>query len=257
MKGRTRDEHATKPGLPSPGARTAPAAGEEFKVTVPRSAVRDAVADSLRRMIALGHLRPGDRLRQGQLAEQLGVSRMPVRDAINDLVQEGLARPREGGGAMVVPLDASDVQAIYGLRGCIEKYAASLAAEHATEAQLDALASIIDRFRALDDPQPAVLAALDREFHTGVYECSGNPFVAAVVGPLWSQITRVMIALVSDMARYHVRAWEEHAELLEALRRRDASAAADLIDRHLSAAVAELAAGAARTHDLATGSRSR
>lgn len=204
------------------------------------AAVKRAVLDRLRRAITVGEMPPGARLLQTQLASALGVSRMPVRDAINDLVAEGLAVPAPGGGASVSSLTTDDMRDVYAVRGALEVFAIRSLATTISEADLERLRAIIARSQTLiAENEREGLTALDKEFHWTLYRATGNRFLATALTPMWAQVDRIMYAILS-MEDYGTVAWEEHVTIVDALEARDAEAAAHRMDQHLRRAAERL-----------------
>lgn len=200
------------------------------------AAVKRAVLDRLRRAITVGEMQPGSRLLQTQLASALGVSRMPVRDAINDLVAEGLALPAAGGGATVSPLSTDDMRDVYAVRSTLEVFAVRELAGSVVKEQLEHFREIVERSHDLiaHDEREA-LTALDKEFHWALYRATGNRFLTTALTPMWAQVDRIMYAILS-MDDYSALAWGEHAAIVEALEARDPEAAAQRMEHHLRSA---------------------
>jgi DNA-binding GntR family transcriptional regulator len=109
--------------------------------------LRDVVFDYMKDAIITGKLKPGERLMEVQLAEKLGVSRTPVREAIRKLELEGLVVMVPRKGAYVADLDAKDLLNVLEVRSSLEGLAASLAAERITEEEIDKLKKIIEEFQ--------------------------------------------------------------------------------------------------------------
>lgn len=200
------------------------------------AAIKRAVLDRLRRAITIGEMPPGTRLLQTQLAQALGVSRMPVRDAINDLVAEGLATPAPGGGAVVSTLTTEEMHDVYAVRTALEIFAVRELATNVPDERLAPLRAIVERSRALiraDEREE--LTALDKEFHWALYGATGNRFLQTALTPMWAQVDRIMYAIL-QMKDYIPVVWEEHAAIIDALESRDADAAALRMEQHLQKA---------------------
>lgn len=214
----------------------------EGKLQVPdAAAMRRAVLDRLRSEIRLGVLPGGTRLRQAQLAERLGVSRMPVRDAISDLVAEGLAVGRPGGGAFVTELSREDMYNVYAVRAALEVPGVIWACEGDNVEQL-----VTDLRAILDDAEPHVangrleqLTELDKAFHWTIYRATNNRFVETAMAPMWAQVDRIMYAVLK-LPDYVPMAWREHAAIVEAIAAGDAEQAAHLMQVHVTQAADRL-----------------
>lgn len=198
------------------------------------SSTRAAVLDKLKRAITVNELPAGTRLIQTQLAEQLGVSRMPVRDAISDLVAEGLAEPLAGGGAVVTALSVADMRAVYAVREPLELEAVRLVASSMPGRDLTAVEGIIERHHPyLASGNPRELLDLDRDFHWAIYRATGNRFLLSALTPVWSQISRIMFAVLK-VPTYSEIAWREHEAIAKAIKAGDAERAVALTHQHIT-----------------------
>lgn len=199
------------------------------RIEVPdASAVRRAVLERLRQAIRVGDLPGGTRLLQTQLAEQLGVSRMPVRDAISDLVAEGLATQGPSGGAVVSVLTPDDMRDVYAVRACLEEQAVRIVAADAPEGLVADLRAIVAQAAPMLKGKVAEEAtALDREFHWTIYRAAHNRFLEMALTPMWAQVERIMHAVLA-MPDYLPTVWDEHAAIIDAIEAGDP----DLAARH-------------------------
>lgn len=196
------------------------------------SGTRVAVLNQLKRAITVNELPAGTRLIQTQLAERLGVSRMPVRDAISDLVAEGLAEPLPGGGAVVTELSVEDMRAVYAVRAPLEVEAVRLVAGMQNP-DLTAVEGIIDRHRPLLPAGTRELLDLDRDFHWAIYRATGNRFLLAALTPIWSQVSRIMFAVL-NIPSYSEIAWREHVAIADAIKLGDVQTAVSLTHQHIT-----------------------
>lgn len=214
----------------------------DAKIQVPdAAAVRRAVLERLRSEIRVGALPGGTRLRQTQLAERLGVSRMPVRDAIGDLVAEGLAVGKPSGGAFVSELTREDMYNVYSVRAALEVHAVTAACEGDRASQL-----VTDLRAILARAEPHIAAGelenlteLDKEFHWAIYGATNNRFVEVAMTPMWAQVDRIMYAVLT-LPEYMPTAWGEHAAIANALEAGDAKRAAKLMHVHVTNAADRL-----------------
>jgi DNA-binding GntR family transcriptional regulator len=185
--------------------------------------LREVVADEIMSMITRGELAPGERLYEDRLAEQLGVSRNPVREAIRALEATGLVEVAPRRGAYVSRLDPADVGQLLELRSVIEAYAAELAAKHRDDGDLAALRSCLTRGRAATSANDLVTAAsCHRDFHIAIERASRNPHLESVVAPLRHQ-TELVFSMLADSRG--VLSWDEHQRILEAIESSDAGTA--------------------------------
>lgn len=238
------------PPVPATESSVYPEVALEFVPPTVNRAVRTAVLEHLRRMITLGRLRPGERLLQVQLAAELGVSRMPVRDAISDLQQEGLVVQLPRGGVAVAPISAADAESIYSLRWALERYAVIQAVQNARSEHFDLLDACIRRYEAvIGNADVELFLKLDREFHSIIYDMTSNRFLESSMAPVWSQAQRLNLLLLQTRD-YHVHAWAQHRALSDFLRQRDLESAMLMMERHLADAYNQFAASGLSLDDV-------
>lgn len=183
-------------------------------------------------------LAPGHRIRQQELAEQLGVSRQPVSHALHLLHRQGLVVESGRKGFQVTPLDPARIRQLYEVRSALDGLAAGLAAAHAGSdaAGRAALAEALAAGRAIDGGTPlADLIALDVDFHRALYRLSGNPAIEEMAGPHWPHMRRSMAAVLTD-PDYRIRAWAEHAAIAGRVLAGDAAGAEAAARDHALAA---------------------
>ncbi|BBG03807.1 MULTISPECIES: GntR family transcriptional regulator [Pseudonocardia] len=204
------------------------------------------VRDRLRLAIALAEI-PDGKLNQVQVARQLGVSRMPIRAAIPELVAEGLLESLPGGGVAVRPLTETDVRQVYEVRLALESQAVRSAAEHGSDWNLRQIQTIVDTHgRAFASYDAAKLLAADREFHMAILSASQNQHYQRSIVPVWSIVERAMVSVLHITTVFD-NAWTEHAEIAGPLCDRDPDAAEAAIRRHLGDAAEKLVTSLAAT----------
>lgn len=214
----------SKPNSPSP------AFGEQA-AGMPRG---ESAYQRLHQAIQAGTLKPGARLREVELAEWLGASRTPVREALGRLASEGLASRDAHGGMIVAQLDASMVAELYVMREVLEGTAAALAVRHASDAEISALRSLADRDRGARG-DPAVLAQNNRMFHEALYRAAHNRYLLRTLSSLREAMALLGQTTLAISGRSRT-ARAEHEELIDALERRDAAAAEQAARAHIRAA---------------------
>ncbi|MBJ9967756.1 GntR family transcriptional regulator [Burkholderia seminalis] len=193
----------------------------------------DAVAASLRDMIINGELSAGERLVERDLAERFGISRIPMREAIQRLEREGLLDIFRNRGAVVRMLSASDVQEIYDLRVLLEGDAIYRSVKRLDDETL-ARAELVHRLLG-DASVPRRQGELNREFHALLYAGCGNARQLKSIAELRSQVERyerLQTTLLADTPSFQV----EHEAILRACRERDARAARAVTVAHLESA---------------------
>lgn len=200
--------------------------------------LREAVVDEIRGMITRGDIKPGDRLVEDRLAEQLGVSRNPVREAIRALESTGLVEVRPRKGAYVSSFDVADVRKLLHLRALLEAYAAELAAGSGDQEGLARLTFVLDEGRRASASDDLVRAAeCHREFHVAIEAMADNPYLGQAVGPLRHQTELVFSVL---QAHREGTSWDEHQRIRDAIAAGDEAGAREATYAHMSAVVAAL-----------------
>lgn len=201
---------------------------------------QEAVLAELRAMISTGELRPGEPIRQAPVARALGVSRVPVREALKVLQAEGQAAYSPHRGYVVRTLDPTELRECYRIRELLEAEAVRVA--------VPLLSTVDDLAAALSDVEGAAaagdllgVAAANRRFHFGLYEASGMPRLVSLIRILWDTTDPYRSRYVADPA--NLRAINaEHRAVLEAVAGRDAEHAVALLDDHRTHALRTLTA---------------
>lgn len=208
----------------------------------------DRTYQQLLESIADGTLSPGQRIRQAELADSLGVSRQPVSHALHLLKRQGLVEEYGKKGLRVVPLDPEGVLQLYQVREAIDGLAARLAAARvaagtARQAELDGLRALLATGASFGASTPIpVLVRADTEFHRALYRLSGNPAIEEMTAPLWPHLMRSMAAVLRQ-PDYAGRVWrDEHAEILRHILSGNAPGAAAAARDHAAAAARRTAA---------------
>ncbi|MBX6351188.1 MAG: GntR family transcriptional regulator [Clostridia bacterium] len=211
----------------------------------------------LRRAIIQGELKPGDRITEVQLAEELQISRTPLREALRQLQAEGLLR-RSGGGLVVSPVDLSEVHLMYECRIALERLAARKAAELASPDVLDDLDRLLEEARrAAGTGDRAKVTSVNVDFHRTIAAAGGNPWTVRLLEQIWDRITLFRVSVLRASEDYD-RVFREHAAILRELRRRDPDAAERAMAAHLLSDLRHGALKAEESHSArpkATGSR--
>ncbi len=198
------------------------------------------IAARIRARILDGTFAPGSPLGEAQLAARLGVSRGPVREAMQRLIQEGLLTNRRNRGVCVVSLGEDEIADIYFARSVIEKEAARILMRSGDTASLDELEDIASRMsEAAGAVEWAELTNLDLRFHETLVGASGSGRLVRMFGTLVAE-TRICLSQLEPAYPDHENLVEEHQNLLEAMRRGDEPGTLELIDKHLADAVRDL-----------------
>ncbi|NLY75741.1 MAG: GntR family transcriptional regulator [Firmicutes bacterium] len=196
--------------------------------------LRELVFESLREAIISGHLRPGERLMEIQLAEEMGVSRTPVREAIRKLELEGLVVMLPRKGAYVAGLSLKDIVDVFEIRGALEGLAAELAAERINEAELEELERYLVKIAEnIDKGDLEKVVATDTDFHSLLYKASRNQRLSQIINNLREQIQRFRTTSLSYPGRMKA-ALEEHRKIVEAISERNGELACKLAQEHIA-----------------------
>lgn len=198
-----------------------------------RNTIVPQVYDQLKRAILRGTLPPGTRLVESRVAEDFGVSRTPVRDAISRLLAQGFVK--EDGNAKVVADMATELHEIFGIRQVLEGYAARLAAEHASDVEIDEIDAVCHAsIAAVESTSVAERAALNNIFHGAIARASHSHRLIKIIGDFYEYaITEEMLPFYGRPdSRAHV---EQHLAILDALRARDGDAAQAAMTTHIQA----------------------
>ncbi|MFC0042420.1 FCD domain-containing protein [Actinomadura rayongensis] len=198
-----------------------------------RDSLRDRAYRTLRERIIEGGLRPGERLVERDLAADLGVSRIPLREALRLLAAEGLVVLVPRRGALVSPFTPADVRDLFDVRQSLEVLAARLAAERADAAGRARLRlRLADNRAALRTGDRAAISAANAAFHAEVLELCGNALLTLVVRPLDARM-QWLFRLTADLDEDQDAQCAEHGGLYDAIAAGDAALAADLAERHV------------------------
>ena len=200
-----------------------------------RSPAENVATAELRKAILSGSLSPGTRLRQEELAERLGVSRMPVRQALSVLEREGLVKPDPWRGAIVAPFEPDVIRDLYAFRAILERSIAAMLAQRTDFDPTPFHELIIAGRNATVTGDLSRLMELDLRFHTRLYEAIGNRVLLEVMRGQWAHIRRMMAATLTPDG-YRNRIWDEHAAILKAIETHDVEAAKSLAEAHITAA---------------------
>jgi DNA-binding GntR family transcriptional regulator len=180
-----------------------------------------------------GTYRPGDRLVESELADRFGVSRTPIREALQRLETQSLLA-RDGRSLIVASLDHNQMAELYVVRSELEGLAARLAARHATEEEVRLLREFVEEDRGrIDDP--SALSRTNRRFHRQVHLASHNRYLVQQLDLVYRSMALMTSTSLSAEGRSE-RALEEHAAVVDAISRGDSDAAQFELKGHISRA---------------------
>lgn len=185
-----------------------------FKIDAPKS-LASQVADRLREAIIDGEFALGAMIPEESLAAQFGVSRTPVREALNQLQLQGLVVVRPQRGSYVFEPSADDVAAICEFRCLVEPRAAELAHQHAKDTTLATLRAAIDEMEAARTARDAVrYGRADTRLHETFFQHCGNPYLQAAYATAATKIATLRTHLSAPADVLHPRGFEQHSQLL-------------------------------------------
>ena len=194
--------------------------------------MKDQVVNLLREMIVNGRIAPGSKVTERDISDMLNISRMPVRDALMELVHQGLLINKPA-GRYVIELNGEDVRHFYKLRLSLEKLAVELAVQNVTDEKLAALEAKLEEMRgAIADKNTTLYASSDFAIHELIWQQSGNPYLieilSSMIGPIFLFISS-QAGLVDD--------WQElfrlHEHLVKTIAANDIPAALQSIEAHV------------------------
>ncbi|MFO6463960.1 GntR family transcriptional regulator [Jannaschia sp. KMU-145] len=180
-----------------------------------------------------GTYRPGDRLVESELADRLGVSRTPVREALQRLETQALLT-RDGRSLIVATLSHDQMAELYVVRTELEALAARLAAQHAAREEISVLAAMVEEDRALLG-DAAALSRANRRFHEQIHRASHNRYLVQQLGMVHRSMALMATTSLAADGR-GTAALEEHHSIVEAIAARDGDRAAAALRQHLSTA---------------------
>ncbi len=206
--------------------------GEVLESLAPPKSLVDQVYEVILDALCDGTFKPGERLTQESIAARLNVSRQPVTHALAVLKAQGfLAQGRQG--LTVTAVDPDFFEAIYQIRSAVEPLAVKLATPRLTKESIARGRALIEYGRKLvaaGDSRASLQADID--FHSFIYDLSGNPLIAETMRLHWRHLRRAMGEVLRHPGT-SISVWKEHGRILEEMIRGDGDAAAELMRRHL------------------------
>jgi DNA-binding GntR family transcriptional regulator len=198
-----------------------------------RKSLGQHVFDNLKQAIIKGNIAPGEWLVESHIAQMLGISRTPVREAIHKLERERLIERQPRGGFTVLGLNRGDIEETFGIRSVLEGYAARLATVKHQPKELKALEKKIDKFQeCLSNRKMDALPAINTEFHDLLYDLSKSPRLVHMINGLRDQIFRYRQLILKDNQLANISN-EDHKQMLEYMRKRDAEKVENLVREHI------------------------
>jgi DNA-binding GntR family transcriptional regulator len=205
--------------------------------------LRHEVAEKIRAAILAGRFKPGEWLRQEHIAQELGVSQMPVREALKELVAEGLIEHLPYRGVRVVEFTPDDIIDLYSHRAFLEGIAARAAAQNITEQELQELRGLLEGMRtSLGPAHLAQYRLYNRRFHELIFKASRRQYLIRTLTQMWATFPTMLIGNFAPTASTPLPGREgndvaEHEDILTALECRDPDAAEQAIRSHIQTTV--------------------
>lgn len=198
--------------------------------------LRELVFEAIREAIIDGRLKPGERLMEIQLAEDLGVSRTPVREAIRKLELEGFVVMIPRKGAYVADISLKEISDVFEIRSALEGLAAELAAERASDERIEQMERcLVELSGVIEARDLKGIVEVDSCFHETLYASSRNERLSQILSLLREQIQRFRTRTMTHPERMKV-ALDEHRAIVEAVAVRDAEQARRLAEEHIQSA---------------------
>lgn len=195
--------------------------------------LRELVLDAIREAIINGTLKPRERLMEIQMAEELGVSRTPIREALRKLELEGFIVMVPRKGAYVADVSFKDIADVFEIRAALEALAAGLAAERITDEELEEMERlVVEKTEAITNHDMDRLVEVDTSFHEAIYKASRNERLTSIINNLREQIQRYRTTSLAYPGRMK-RSLEEHRGIVEAIQSRDTQLAQQAAREHI------------------------
>lgn len=206
---------------------------ESLGVLSRRKSLGQHVFENLKHAILRGDIPPGSRLVENRLAETMGISRTPIREAMHKLEREGLLKKLPNSGFTVTGLTRQDIEETFGIRSVLESYAARLAAANHEDGELAPLEEKIEEYQAcLDQGRMEDLPEINTQFHDILYALSRSPKLIKMVNDLRDQIYRFRKIILKAEARAKASN-DDHRKMLKAMRKRDAERVERIVREHI------------------------
>ena len=195
--------------------------------------LREVIFNTIREAIIVGELKPGERLMEVQLAEKMGVSRTPVREAIRKLELEGLVDMLPRKGAHVADLSVKDIMDVLEVRSTLDGLASSLSAARITGEEIKELKHLLSQFEnCIEKNSTQGIIKKDVEFHDIIYRSSRNDKLIQISNNLREQVQRFRVIYIKDYSSSKELV-KEHADILKAISDRNSEAAMKYAQNHI------------------------
>ena len=195
--------------------------------------LRNIVYEQLKLQILTGKITPGTRMMEVELADEMGVRRTPIREAIRKLEKEGLVTIESRRGAYSSDISVKDMVDTLEVREDLEGLAAALAAERMTDEQMEELIQITRKYsEAISNSDTEKIISYDEQFHKHIVACSGNKTLIQLSETVQELALRFRYLFYDDFSRYENMP-VEHRQILDAIKGGDADTARQTADNHV------------------------
>ena len=195
--------------------------------------LRDVVFNTLRQAILRGELKPGERLMEIQLANKLGVSRTPIREAIRKLELEGLVLMIPRRGAEVAEITEQNLRDVLEVREALEELSVKLACEHATQEQIEEMKQAAQVFKeSLSGDDVTRIAEADVAFHDAINMATDNQKLIQILNNLREQMYRYRVEYLKDEKNFPILI-REHSQIVEGLTAKDKTMLTAAMHKHV------------------------
>lgn len=200
---------------------------------IPTGTVKNYLADHVQSGVVAGIYKPGERLNESKLAAQFGVSRIPVREALLQLQEQGLVISRPRCGMFITKLSEEEIQQINGLRIILESEALKLCRANLTKAIEDRLDSLVQQMDKWKKKIDLDACALDIEFHRTIWKGANNPYIEKILNGLVPMLFSHQALAHADEPRQRLWPPNHHKELFDVVRGTSELSAEAAIIKHL------------------------
>ena len=213
-----------------------------FMKLQPTKSIGEQVYEYILEKVKLGEYQEGERLTETSMAEELNISRMPVREAFRRLEQDGILEKTPQRGIRVTKITAETISEIFGIRRLLEPYAVELACQNRDETHLAEMRIIeAEALDILGDKETSAsqkykrLLVLNTRFHEVIYRASGSQYLMQLLNNMRDMVLRMRRMGLRQEAEWQ-QSWKEHAELISLIRSRDGNKAAEKLRFHIDKA---------------------
>jgi DNA-binding GntR family transcriptional regulator len=208
----------------------------------------DRAYDQVRAMVTTFRFKPDERLNESELAKKLGLSRTPLREALNRLSMEGFLQSRSGKGFFCRSLDPKEIHELYQLRAAVECGGVPIAAELGDSREIDKLFTFLDKTSDCDGASTSTLVGYDEHFHEAVMHLTGNREMLKVLRNINDRIRFVRWIDMDRRGRKSTQ--NEHLEIARALRKRDVEGCVAILQKHISRRLEEITSSIREAYGL-------